>query len=198
LRILEAQIARDLTEYAEWESNRNSFWTNFKKNVNPIVVIGFIAIVLIGSYAITQSEINPMYVYALLGVILVVIILKTDRGKEKQPIPENVIKIIGLALMKRKIGVEYPNGTIITPLGYCKMRFQGDWGQPYGVWKWEVGFSIVYPTGLKETVLVIFHPYEGYITGIVGKAAGYKGEDSNDLKVLMPLSLAVQEEKPKK
>lgn len=190
---------KDLDEYEQWYRNRSSYWENFKKSVSPVIVIGFLVIVLLGAYLISSAKVNPVYIYLIAGVILIVIIFKAGRAKEKLPIPENIIKIIGLSLMKRKIGTpEFPNGTMISPTPYCKMRFEGEWGQAFKPWKWEVGFNILYPNALKETVLVVFHPYDGYITGIVGQPAGWKAEKANDLKIMMPMQMSVQEEKPKK
>jgi hypothetical protein len=188
---------RDVEEYLEWEKQRTGFMSNLVKTINPVAAVGFLALLIFGAYAITSSKINPNYIYVTLAAVVILILFKTDK-REKEPIPENVMKIIATTLMRRKIGgPEYPNGTIINPNGYCKMRFMGEWGSDYKPWKWEMGFEIIYANGLKETRLVILNPYEGYVTGIVKKPSGYTGEDSNDLKVLMPLQLTTKDEKPK-
>ena len=190
--------SRDVEEYISWEKDRNSFWSGFRKSVNPITMLGFVALIVVGIYMVSNSKINPTYVYIAIALVTILIITRSKKPVEKEPIPENVSKIIALASMRRKIGKEFPNGTIVTPLAYCRMRYEGEWGSPFRPWKWEIGFSIVYPTGLKETQLILVHPFEGYLTGIVKKPAGYSGEESHDLKVLLPLQIGVQDEKAKK
>jgi hypothetical protein len=160
-------------------------------------MLGFGALFILGWYMMSKTDVNKTYIFAVIGIFLLVIILRTNKAIDKQPIPENIIKIIGANLMRRKVGVEsnFPTGTIVTPTGYCKMRFEGEWGQPFKPWKWEVGFKVIQPTGLKKTVLVLFHPYEGYITGIEAKPAGYGGE-LGDLKVLIPQIVKDEPKKP--
>lgn len=191
--------SRDLEEYESWEKSRNSFWENFKKSISPIALFGFVGLVFFGWYMVSKSDINPTWVFIITGAILALIIFRTDKAKQKEPIKENVIKIIAKALLERKIEEdgELPIGTVVQSLPYCKMRYEGEWGQPFRPWKWEVGFRVTYAKGNKETWIVILHPFDGYITGIVRKSSGYSGEESNDLKVLMPLQLAVKEEKAK-
>lgn len=189
---------RELQEYYEWEKEKNSFMTNFKKTLSPVTVIGFLALILVAYWMINNSKINPMYLFIPLGVIIIIVFFKADKVRDKQPIPDHIMEIIGTSLMRRKIGTVYPIGTIINPNGYGRIRWMGEWGQAFNAWKWEQGFNIIYPDGRRKTIKVIFEPFEGYITGKVGCPAGYNGEESTDLKVLMPLQLAVKDEGAKK
>lgn len=192
-------MAKDIEDYKDWDRSRNSFWTNLQKSITPIAIIGFLALVLVGAYLVSQQKVNPNYVYFTIAGVIILIIMKADRSKDKQPIPENIIKVIGYAQMKRKIGgPEYPTGTLINPTPYCQMVYEGEWGTPFRPFKWEVGFKVIYPNGLKQTHLVKFHPYDGYITGIKKADAGYTGDESKDIKVIMPMSLQVQDVKPTK
>lgn len=182
---------RDLTEYNEWSSSQDSALTNLKRNLGPFQLIGLIAIFLIAFKVLTDSGINKNYVYITLIGIVVVLFWMTNKKPSLLPIPENVIKIITLSLMKRKIGNEYQSGTQIITLPFCKLR---QWGTPFVhlpvYWKWEVGVRVITPRGLKKDLLVILHPFEGYITGIIDMPSGYSGGESHDIKINTPEAYA--------
>lgn len=188
--------SRDLQEAFDWQERRNSWITNFFKNAQPIHIIGLALISLVGIYLISTKSVNNYVVYAALGVIVLLIIFRSKKAEDKIPIPENIIKIVGEQLMKRKVGRELPWGTTIHSVLYCGMRYEGEWGSPYKPWKWEVGFVCLYPDYLKKVILVRFHPYEGYITKITEMPAGYTGQESNDLK-LMPINLLIKDDMKK-
>ena len=192
-------MSQDTDSYSDWEKRRNSFWVNLQKSITPVAIVGFLALILVGAYLVTKKDINPNYVYLTIVGVVVLLIFKADRSKDKQPIPEHVIKIIGYAQMRRKIGgIEYPTGTLINPTPYCQMVYEGEWGTPFRPFKWEVGFKVIFPNGLKQTHLAKFHPFDGYITGIRKAPAGYTGDESKDLKIIMPMNLQVQDVKPSK
>jgi len=185
---------RDLEEYNSWEESQNSVWTNIRKSMTPIHLIGLVVLLMFSFYMLNQSGINKNLVFVAIGVVIFFIIWRGTGKKEKIPIPENVIKIISLRLMKRKVLNEYPYGTQIYSLPYCGLRYQGEWGGEFKPWKWEVGIKIITPPGLKKDLLVCLHPYDGYITKIMDMPSGYDGKASSDLKVLMPTSFTVQKE----
>jgi hypothetical protein len=188
---------QDVEQYIEWEKSQNSMLTNFVKQVSPAHIIGLFALVIMGIYLITTKVANQKWILGAIALVVVVMLFRREKAKEKKPIPENVIKIITQRLMDRKIGIEYQNGTKIELNGYCKLRYQGEWGGFYMPWKWEVGVTITETNGLRRTVLVILEPYEGFITGIVEKPAGYKGDESTDIKVIIPTQVKVEETKEK-
>jgi len=191
---------RELKEFEEWDNQRSSTWTNFKKSLTPIHMIALVALAIFGYYLINQAQSTSNQKTFVIGgivVVVIVLILRGQLGKQKEPIPEDKIKAISEQLMKRKIGNEYPFGTVILPTLYCSLRFQGEWGQAFAPWKWEVGFRILYPDYKYEEVVVVLHCYEGYITRIKKVPAGYSGDDSNDVKVLLPTQFAIQSTVPK-
>lgn len=157
------------------------------------MIIGFLFLVY---YLLEYKKIDAKTIVIAEGIIIAIIIARLMAIPEEQVIPEGVIKIIGNNIMKRKIGgLEYPNGTIIVPAPYCKLRYMGEWGTPFAPWKWEVGFYVTYPNKLKKDILLIFHAKEGYITGIVERPEGYWGQDSNDLKIMMPGQVVITDQK---
>jgi len=187
---------RDLSDYIAWEKNRNSFFTNLKKSMNASYIIVLLGIIIFAFVAIQTANVNKNIIY--LGLVLVIVaVLWRSRKTDKEPIPEPIIKVLAMLNMERCVSKEYPTGTIVTILPYCKMRYEGDWGAPFKPWKWEVGIRVTYPDLRKEELLVILHPYDGYVTGKVKMPAGYTGEHSHDLKVLLPTQFALKDDKPK-
>lgn len=177
---------KDLAEYYEWEKKRNSWLTNLAKTFTPIHLIVLVLLIVLGIYLITSKPGNKNYIIAAIVGIVIIAIISSRRAVQKELIPEHIIKIIAANYMERKIQKEYPLGTIISPMIYCKLQWMGEWGQPFQPWKWNVGFKIIKPSRGQEQVRVLMHPYEGFITGIVKEPAGYTGQDLNDLKVLFP------------
>lgn len=189
--------SRDYNDLVRWEKNRNSAWTNFKKSMTPVTVFAFLALFILGYWMFTTSKVNPNVSMLVMGAVVVVILMRGSKKIEKEQIPENIAKGIVESLMRRKIGIEYPHGTQIFVMDVCSTRYEGEWGQPFRPWKWEVGVLVIYPDGLRRTKLVRLHPYDGYLTKITEESAGYSGQDSKDLKVMMPYQLTTKEEKPK-
>jgi hypothetical protein len=183
---------RDVNEFFDWERKKSSWSSNLLKSITPGQVIALALILLLGIYLISSNKANNNYIYFGIGIAIILILLRGKKVEQKEPIPENVIKIIGNKLMQRKIGTELPWGTRVHSTSYCAMRFMGEWGTPFMPWKWEVGFLVIYPNGKKEHWNVRFHPYEGYITKITKERAGYTGDESNDLKVLNPPQMVVK------
>lgn len=182
----------DLKEYIAWEKKQNSFWANITKSMNASHAFAFAGLILFSIYLVSKADVNKNLVY--IGVIVIVIaIIWKNYKKEKDPIPEPIIKIIAEQNMSRS--TDFPAGTKIEPMAYCKMRYEGEWGAPFRPWKWEVGFRVHYPDFREEEILVILNPYDGYVTGKIKKPTGYTGEESHDLKVLLPTSFTVKEEK---
>lgn len=190
--------SKDLEEYNEWESARGSFWSNFKKSFTPFHAVSLAALILLGFYLLqtTSGSVRNL----IFGVMILVVLVMIWRGKEKTekvPIPKHIASFLACRYLTKQVGTEYPFGTQIVRMQYGSLRYEGEWGAPFRPWKWEVGIKIIYPNRRIEYVLVALHPYDGYITKILGKPAGYFGEESTDLKVLIPSTLTIQEEKAK-
>lgn len=189
---------RAVKEYEDWENSQNSMWNNLMKNLLPIHVIAFFALIIFGVYLVQSNSINKNYALVAIGFVVIVMLFKGQSKREREPIPEGRIKVICNIEMQRKIGSpEFPTGTIIQVGPYCGMRYEGEWGKPFVPWKWEVGVKVRYPDSRKEDLLVILHPYDGYITKIMRMPAGYTGQESTDLKVLLPTQFEIKEDKPK-
>lgn len=190
-------VSRDLEDFLRWEESRNSYFKNLMRKATPIHFITLALLALIAIY-IFSTKTTGSNAFILVGVGAALLLIFT-RGKEvaKEPIPEHIIKIIGIMAMKRKVGrdSELPWGTIVNSVLYCKLRFQGEWGSAFMPWKWEVGFKIIKPNGSRAVVLGIFHPYDGYLTGIIKCGGGYTGEESSDLKVIYPKITITEENK---
>ena len=186
---------RDLEDFLQWERAQNSLWANIKKTMSPLHMVALLWLLVAVFYLIERGEMKQEYVYFGALFILGLILLRAKKATKQKPIPENVIKKLAGMQMRRKIGGdEYPSGTQIFTTPHCGMRYEGEWGQPFRPWKWEVGIKVLYPNGLIKYELVCLEPYEGYITKIVRKRAGYDGEESNDLKILLPQQLFIKEE----
>ena len=188
--------SRDLNEYLEWDDSQNSGLSNFKKNLKPIHLILLVLLVIVGIYLLRQNTINKNFVIGGIFVVIAIFLWKGQK-KEKEPIPENIIKIITVRLMKRKIGIEYPYGTEIRTLPYCHMRKMGEYGQDYKPWKLEVGVRIIQPNRLKKDLRVTLHPFDGYIEKIEKMEAGYDGTESSDVKIVPTQFITMQPEQPK-
>jgi hypothetical protein len=186
---------RDLKEAKDWESSQNSAFANLKRNISPFQLLAVAGLFVLAYYLLLKSGLNKNFVFGCLIAVVIFIIWKSDMKQKKVPIPENIIKIICLNLMRRKIGGEYPNGTMIMTLPYCGLLYQGAWGLSWKEWKWEVGVRIIYPDYLKEDLVVCLHPYEGYITKIYEMPAGYTGQESQDVKILTPEVYSIETDK---
>lgn len=178
----------ELQEYLEWENNKNSFFSQVKKELSIIQIIALGGVMYLVWYMLKNGQKYQTWGVILGAIVLIVILLKPKKKVQNEPIPDHIIKIIAQKLMNNKIGVEneYPQGTIVKVMDYCKLRFQGEWGLDYKPFVWEVGATVTYPDKLKKEVLISLNPYFGYITGIREMRTGYNGNTSPDLKVLMP------------
>jgi len=190
-------MSLDYEEYLIWERSRNSPFSKLKKYIkwyHYLMIILFLAFIY---YLLEYQKVDAKILVSFEGIIIAIIIARILSAPTQKVIPENVIKIIAKRALERKIGNggEFPQGTQIEPLAYCRLRYMGEWGSDYVPWKWEVGFKVIYPNGLKKDIVVIMHVYEGYITGIKEVPEGYTGQQSKDLKVLIP-SQIVQKESP--
>lgn len=178
--------SKDYQDYLAWEKGKNSAFSNIQKSMQPIHLIAIVLLIIAGIYLLQQKTQNKSLIMGAIIVVVLILIFKANRNREKEPIPENIAKLLATGFLERKIGVEFEQGTQIESLVYCKLRYQGDWGSDYKPWKWELGFMLRKPEGKREQIKLIMHPYEGYLTGIVKEPSGYTGQDSNDLKVLFP------------
>jgi hypothetical protein len=166
--------------------------------MGPGYIVAMLAIVAFAIYIFEYVQgINKNVVIIGLAAGFIAIVYRSTRKPDKEPIPEPIIKVIAWLNMNRSIGTDFPYGSEIEPMPWCKMRYEGDWGAPFRPWKWEVGFRVIYPDYRKEEVLVILHPFDGYVTGKVKQPAGFTGLESHDLKVLLPVQFQMKEDKPK-
>lgn len=189
---------RDMKEYEAWLDDQNSPFTQFKRNINFVQIIALIGALYLAWYMIKNGGSNSKWYLIGLAVVILIILFKKPKQVEQEPIPEHVIKILAKIQLERKIGhdVEFPTGTRIDMMPECSMRFQGEWGQAFAPWKWEVGFRAKTIDGLEKDYLCILHPYKGYITGIKFMKYGYDGTISNDMKILMPTMMRPAEGQP--
>lgn len=189
---------RDLQDYEEFMKNQNSPFSQFKKNINAVQIIALVGAIYLAWYMLKSGGPNAKWYLIGLGVIILAIIFKPNKKPDLEPIPENVIKQLARIQIARKIGhdTEFPVGTTISMTPECNLRFQGEWGQPFAPWKWEVGFVAKFKDGLIKDYLAILHPYRGYLTGIKFMKYGYDGTTSNDLKVLMPTMFRPEGQNP--
>jgi len=191
-------MTRDVEEYLEWERSQTSTWNWIKKNLQPVHMFAIVIIMFFAWYLLENDKVNPNMVLGGVVLVIILIIYKGKKAEERKPIPINVMQALCLRHLKREIGRSYPRGTLFFPLGRFRMRFQGNWGEKYSPWKWEIGFRLIYPDGLRKDILYIADTWDGIITGAVEKPMGYTGQESTDLKVLLPMQLVSKEEKEPK
>lgn len=179
---------RDLKDYENFLSEQNSYFTQFKRNINVIQLLALAGALYLAWYMIKTGGPNTKWYLGGLGIVILVILFKPKPKIELEPIPENVIKILAKIQLERKIGhdTELPVGSKLRMKLEGAIQWQGEWGQPFAPWKWGVGFTVEYPDGLQKDFVCLLHPYKGYITGIKFMKYGYDGQELNDLKVLMP------------
>lgn len=179
---------RDLDDYNKWMEDQNSFFGQFKKNLNAVQLIALVGALYLAWYMFKNDTANSKWYLIGLGVIILVIIFKGKAKEELEPIPEHVIKVLAKIQLERKIGhdTELPPGSQVIMMLEGAIQFQGEWGQAFTPWKWGVGFSVKLPDGLKKDYLCVLHPYKGYITAIRPMKYGYDEKSWMDMKVLMP------------
>lgn len=189
---------RDLKDYEGFLENQNSWFSQFKRNLNVIQLIALVGALYLGWYMLKNGGPNGKWYLIGVGVIVLIIILRPGKKQELEPIPENVIKILAKIQLQRKIGhdTELPPGSEVRMKLEGAMQWQGEWGQPFAPWKWGVGFVVKYPDGLEKEYVCLLHPYKGYITAIKFMKYGYDGQDLNDLKVLMPSMFKQEGQQP--
>jgi len=191
--------SRDLEEYMAWDKAQHSTWGWMKKNLQPVHMFGIIVLCFFGWYLIENEKTSPHLVLGAITIVILLVIFKGRKAEKGKPIPLPVMTAIASQYLKREIGRRFPSGTIIPPTPFFSMRFQKKGlGEAFAPWKWEIGFRLIYPGGLRKDLLVIADPWEGVITGSKEIPEGYNGQQSKDVSILMPTQIIEKEEKPSK
>lgn len=177
---------RDLNEYDEFISKKENPLRLFWRKTSPEVLIGVVGLFIVGYYYVSKINVNPYVV--LVGIIAVIIFMinQMNKAKEKEPLPLQTIRILAVSVMERSIGFVYPRGTLVNPGEHARMLWEGEFGNYFHEWKWEVGIILTLPNGLKKEKRLMMNPYTGFCNGVVPAYSGYTGLEEKDVKIVIP------------
>jgi hypothetical protein len=177
---------RDLEEVVEFEKSRMSPLRSFLASMSPVHLIFIMLLLIYSIYLIRNTQINKNLIFGGVLVVALIVWFGFNKTKEKEPIPEHILKNMCLRAMKRKIGYEFPYGTQFFIIPYFHMRYQGYWGEGFNPFKSETAVRVCYPDGRRKDVMVIWQPFKGTILRIKPIAAGYRADEGKDLQVITP------------
>lgn len=184
-------VNEDYKKYLKQEKGRNSSWSKFIKNVNPIYIMLFVVALFIGHYYNSIGKLpTPVYWGVIIALVVVILLILNRPSSQPELIPEHIIKQIAYdALESKRIrGEEIDPDAKVRVLLVGEVVYKNDVLSSTGEYvKREVGFEVI-KKGLKQVGVIGVHPYNGNILGIRWAKTGYDGTQTKD-RVYIPVGL---------
>lgn len=177
-------------EYLKWKDKENSKWSKISRNVKPLWIFIFFAVLFYANYLVTSNQLSRgVFILFAVAFGVLLIFLMFRETNELKLIPEQIIKRIAYNAMevKRKEGIEIPSDarirvTMISGACYEQDVITGT----SGIIKREVGVEVIIKNRLKKSYIVGIHPYNGSVLDLLPQPLGIGNKDAlkKDIKII--------------
>lgn len=172
-------------EYKKYKDKENSWTYKLSKNIKPVYLFIFIALLVFFNSQVTSGKITrETFFIVLIPLVVVLLFFMIKSHSERKLIPESVLRQFVKEELEKCKGTTLPYDCQINILLPSNMVWKENFITMFsGPTKKEIGFEIR-RYGYSKKGIASIDPYTGYFWGFRWAPMGYKGDETLDEKIV--------------